>query len=79
MPPREKRGGYTWLSVHISDQMKEAISRLARREDRSISAMARRLIAEGLRARGITWGDDGESEGDRRTATQHSKEAIWIG
>jgi predicted transcriptional regulator len=64
MPAREKRAGYTWLSVHMSDEMKEAISRLARHEDRSISAMARRLMAEALRARGVRWSEEGESEGD---------------
>jgi hypothetical protein len=62
MPPREKRAGYTWLSVHISQQMKEAITGLAKREDRSISGMARRLMAEGLRARGVEWSDEGESD-----------------
>jgi hypothetical protein len=43
--------------------MKGAFSRLARREDRSISAMARRLMAEGLRARNITWREEDEDEG----------------
>ena len=64
MAPRARRGGYTWLSVHMSQQMKEAIARLAKREDRSVSGMARRLIVEGLRARGITWGEENESEED---------------
>ena len=62
MPPREKRQGYTWLSVHISHQMKEAITQLATREDRSVSGMARRLMAEGLRARGVEWSDESEHE-----------------
>jgi hypothetical protein len=48
----------------MSQQMKEAIARLAKREDRSVSGMARRLIVEGLRARGITWGEENESEED---------------
>ena len=62
MPPQEKRAGYTWLSVHMSREMKEAIIQLARREDRSVSGMARRLMAEGLRARGVEWGDESEDD-----------------
>jgi hypothetical protein len=42
--------------------MKEAITQLATREDRSVSGMARRLMAEGLRARGVEWSDKSEDE-----------------
>lgn len=64
MAAREKREGYTWLSVHMSEGMKEIISRLSRREDRSVSGMARRLMAEALRARGEDWQEDVDGDGD---------------
>jgi hypothetical protein len=40
----------------MSYQMREAIIRLAKREARSVSGMARRLMADGLRARGMAYG-----------------------
>lgn len=58
MSPRPKKKDYTWLSVHMSEGMKEAVLRVAGEEDRAVSSMARLLIKEALRARGVQWEDD---------------------
>ena len=40
------------LGIRIDDELLETLERLAKADDRSVSAMARLLIVEALRARG---------------------------
>ena len=55
MSPRPKMHDYTWLSIHISGGMKEALTRVAAEDERPVSTMARLLIKEALQARGLKW------------------------
>ena len=64
MAGRPKKKDYTWLSVHMSERMKDAVLRVAQDEDRAVSSMARLLIKEALRARGVEWEDDPIDRGE---------------
>jgi len=50
--PRKQTEEQTWISVRLSVRLHEDLLRTARKDDRTASAMARRLLEEALRARG---------------------------
>jgi len=50
--PRKTTDEQTWLSVRVPHWLHEAILRSAKKDDRTASAQARRLMEEALRARG---------------------------
>lgn len=62
--PRKKGPGYTWASVHLPKTLHDAIARVARDEDRSISGMMRRLAIEALHARGVEIPDEHAPDDD---------------
>ncbi len=41
------------LGIRIDDSLLKTLEQVAAKDDRSVSAMARKLIAEALRARGV--------------------------
>lgn len=51
--PKPKRPDYAWIHAHVSKAIHEAVARVARDEDRSISGTVARLLKEALRTRGI--------------------------
>jgi len=59
---------YSWLSMHIPQSLQAVVRQLADAEDRTMSSMARHLIEDGLRYRGLDvpkrGGEQDDSEGD---------------
>ncbi len=51
--PRKKMQDYSWLSMHIPQSLQAVVRQLAAAEDRTMSSMARHLMEDSLRYRGI--------------------------
>ncbi len=60
--PRKKTDEQTWLSVRVPLWLHEAILRSARKDDRTASAQARRLMEEALRTRGEVTAQDSDDD-----------------
>jgi len=66
--PRKKMQDYSWLSMHIPQSLQAVVRQLADAEDRTMSSMARHLMEDGLRYRGLDvpkrGGEQDDSEDD---------------
>lgn len=68
--PKRKREGYSWLHIHVSKPLHDAVAKMADDQDRSMSGMAARLLKEAMLAHGV----DVESEGSQQEGERDGDE-----